>query len=202
MTATSSSADAPRSDGVRFGLTIVSVAAGQLVDQPVEALIAAGNSRGLLGAGPAGALRSAAGVEPEREARAGAPHELGTAFMTSAGALAGRGILNLVHAVVSVGLGEPPRPSAIPTALAAALELSRTARHHAIALPIIGASAEAPVEDRLAAAEIVIETLVAHLRTKGSRPERAILVSRFDDDLAQLTALVTRARERLWTGPV
>ena len=201
MTA-SSTADAPRPAGVRFGLTIVSVAAGQLVDQPVEALIVAGNTRGLLGAGPAGSLRSAAGPEPERQARESAPHDLGTAFATGPGALAERGIVELVHAVISVNLGERPQAREIPTALRAALERARASRHRSLALPILGASAVSPVDERMDAAEVVIETLVTHLRTPGGRPERAILVSRFEDDIGQLTSLVARARERLWTGPV
>lgn len=202
MTPSSPVPERPLPGGTRFGLTILSVAAGELVEQPVEALIVAGNTRGLLGAGPAGSLRSAAGPEPEREAREAAPFDLGTAFMTGPGELAVRGVVSLIHAVVSAGLGEVARPSAIPTALAAALDLSRTARHRSIALPIVGARAGSPLEDRVAAAEVVILTLVAHLRAGGSRPARAILVSRFDDDLPQLTSLVARARERLWTGPV
>lgn len=197
-----SSSDGPKPDGVRFGLTILGIAAGELVEQPVEALIVAGNTRGFLGAGPAGSLRSAAGPAPEQEARATAPHELGTAFMTGPGQLAQRGVVNLIHTVVSVGLGDPPRTREIPTALTAALALSRGARHRSIALPIIGASADSPLEERIAAAEVVIETLVAHLRPRASRLERAILVSRFADDLDRLTSLVARARERLWTGPV
>ena len=187
---------------MRFGLTILSVVAGELVDQPVEALIVAGNTRGLLGAGPAGSLRSAAGAAPEQQARETAPHELGTAFVTGPGALAGRGVVGLIHAVVSVGLGEAPRPRDIPVALSAGLGMSRAAHHRSIAIPILGANAASPLEARLAAAEVVIETLVAFLRTGGNRLERVILVSRFDDDLHQLTALVARARERLWTAPV
>jgi len=202
MTAPPPSSERPHPDGTRFGLTILSVTAGELVDQPVVALIVAGNTRGLLGAGPAGSLRSAAGPEPEREAREHAPYELGTAFITGPGELAGRGVESLIHAVVSAGLGEAPRASAIPTALAAALDLSRSVRHRSIALPVVGTQAGASLEDRTAAARVVIRTLVTHLRASGSRPERAILVSRFDDDLPQLAALVARARERLWTGPV
>ena len=202
MIATSPFPERPLPDGTRFGLTIVSVTAGELVDQPVEALIVAGNTRGLLGAGPAGSLRSAAGPGPEREAREHAPYDLGTVFVTGPGELAGRGVVSLIHAVISAGLGEAARPSAIPTALAAALDRSRAARHRSIALPIVGARAGSPLEDLVAAAEVVIQALVAHLRAEGSRPERAILVSRFDDDLPHLAALVARARERLWTGPV
>jgi len=202
MTATSPAPERPQPVGTRFGLTIVSVTAGELVDQPVEALIVAGNTRGLLGAGPAGSLRSAAGPGPEREAREHAPYDLGTAVMTGPGELAGTGVVNLIHAVVSAGLGEAARPSAIPTALVAALDLSRKARHRSIALPVVGAGASSPLEERVAAAEVVIQALVTHLRAAGSRPERAILVSRFDDDLPHLASLVARARERLWMGPV
>jgi hypothetical protein len=45
----------------------------------------------------------------------------------------------------------------------------------------------------------VIEVLVQHLRTHPNRLERAILVSRFDDDVAPLQAMIAQARERLWT---
>lgn len=197
-----SPADNARTEGTRFGLTIVGVAAGELVDQPVEALIVAGNTRGLLGAGPAGSLRSAAGGEPELEARASAPHELGTAFVTGPGELASRGVVAILHAVVGVGLGEAARPTAIPTAVEDALRRARVARYRSVAFPILGVSAGAPVEERMEVAGIVIETLVASLRLSGGRLERAILVSRFDDDLDRLASLVARARERLWTGAV
>jgi hypothetical protein len=69
-----------------------------------------------------------------------------------------------------------------------------------IAIPILGASANAPVDDRLEAARVVLETLVAHLRTRSHRIDRGILVSRFEDDRAPLQAQLVRARERLWTG--
>jgi hypothetical protein len=69
-----------------------------------------------------------------------------------------------------------------------------------IALPILGATSGAPREDRMEAARVVLETLIAHLRTRPHRIDRGILVSRFDDDRAPLQDLLVRARERLWTG--
>ena len=184
-----------------FGSTKLRVAAGALVDQPVEGLIVAGNSRGVLGAGPSGALRSAAGVEVERESRQGAPHELGSAIITGPGLLERRGVRNLIHAIVSEDLGIPPRTLTIAPAVTAALRLARDARLRSVALPLVGIDPGAPQEERMEAAERLIELLVAHVRRSGARLDEAIVVSRFEDDVPTLTALVQSARQRLWTGP-
>ena len=187
-------------DGVRFGRALLSVAVGELVDQPVEAIITAGNQRAMFAAGAAGTLWSAAGEEVERELRAQAPFEIGTAHRTSAGRLRERGVEHVLHAIIAAGLGERPRTSQIPIALEQALDLASSLRVRSIAIPILGASANAPVDDRLEAARVVLETLVAHLRTRSHRIDRGILVSRFEDDRAPLQAQLVRARERLWTG--
>jgi hypothetical protein len=87
----------------------------------------------------------------------------------------------------------------IPRALERALDLAADLRIRSIAIPILGVSAEAPPDERINAAQVVVETLVAHLRIRGQRLERGILVSRFEDDRAPLHSLLVRARERLWT---
>jgi O-acetyl-ADP-ribose deacetylase (regulator of RNase III) len=87
----------------------------------------------------------------------------------------------------------------IPRALEEALDLATKLRVRSIALPILGATANAPLEDRIDAAQVVVESLVAHLRTRSHRIDHGILVSRFEDDRAPLQALLIRARERLWT---
>ena len=53
---------------------------------------------------------------------------------------------------------------------------------------MLGTTAGAPLDDRLDAARVVIETFVAHLRTRPHRIEHGILVSRFEDDRAPLQA--------------
>jgi O-acetyl-ADP-ribose deacetylase (regulator of RNase III) len=185
---------------VRFGRTLVTAAAGELVDQPVEAIVVAGNQRAMFAAGAASTLWSAAGEEVERELRAHAPFEIGAAFATGAGRLSERGIRIIAHAIIAPGLGEKPKPRQIPDALATALDLVAGRRARSVALPILGISFDADSETRAAAARVVIEALVQHLRTRPNRLERAILVSRFEDDLTPLQALIAHARDRLWTN--
>jgi O-acetyl-ADP-ribose deacetylase (regulator of RNase III) len=185
--------------GVRFGRAELSAAVGELVDQPVQAIVAPGNQRAMFAAGATGTLWSAAGEEVERELRAFAPFEIGSAHATGAGRLAERGIEHILHAIIASGLGERPRALEIPRALERALDLAAALRIRSIAIPILGVSAEAPPDERINAAQVVVETLVAHLRIRGQRLERGILVSRFEDDRAPLHSLLVRARERLWT---
>jgi O-acetyl-ADP-ribose deacetylase (regulator of RNase III) len=186
--------------GVRFGRAVLSVAVGELVDQPVQAIVAPGNQRAMFAAGPTGTLWSAAGEEVERELRAFAPFEIGTAHATGSGRLAERGIERILHVIIATGLGERPRSLEIPHALERALDLAAEVRVRSIAIPILGVSSEAQLDARIDAARVVVETLVAHLRVRSHRIERGILVSRFEDDRAPLQALLIRARERLWTG--
>jgi O-acetyl-ADP-ribose deacetylase (regulator of RNase III) len=189
----------PREEGIRFGRTLISVAVGELVDQPVEAIVAAGNQRAMFAAGPSSALWSAAGEAVERELRSHAPLEIGNAVATGSGRLADRGIQHILHVIIATELGEPPKRLEIPHALREALELATKLRVRSIALPILGTTAGAPRDDRLDAARVVIETFIAQLRTRPHRIERGILVSRFEDDRAPLQELLARARERLWT---
>jgi len=192
--------NAAQSNEVRFGRTTLDVGIGELVDQPVAFLIATGNKRAMFGAGSASTLWSAAGEEVERELRGHAPLEMGTAVITGPGRLAERGVTHIVHAIVAPGLGEPARLLLIPKAIEQALDLVSEAGGRSLAISIIGASATATPQERLDRAEVVVDTLVAHLRTRKHRIERGILVSRFEDDRAPLASLVVRARERRWTS--
>lgn len=186
--------------GTRFGRTLISIAVGELVDQPVEAIVTAGNRRAMFAAGASGTLWSAAGEDVERELRSHAPFEIGSAVATGSGRLAERGIKHILHVIISAGLGERPKRTEIPHALREAMELASELRVRSIALPILGAAANAPLDDRIDAARLVLETFVAHLRTRSNRIERGILVSRFEDDRVPLQDLLTHSRERLWIG--
>jgi O-acetyl-ADP-ribose deacetylase (regulator of RNase III) len=187
-------------EGVRFGRTTISIVVGQLVEQPVEAIVASGNQRAMFAAGPSSSLWSAAGEEVERELRAKAPFEIGTAHFTSGGRLAERGINFIIHAIIATGLGERPRKLQIPLAMEQAFQLASTLRVRSIAVPILGVSATEPQEERIESAWVVLEALVAHLRSRSHRIDRGILVSRFEDDRLPLQTLLVRTRERLWTG--
>lgn len=190
---------APREEGIRFGRTVISVAVGELVDQPVEAIVAGGNRRAMFAAGPTGTLWNAAGEAVERELRTHAPFEIGAAVATGSGRLAERGIKHILHVIIAAGLGERPKHLEIPHALREAMEIASQLRIRSIAFPLLGAASDAPLEERVEAARVVLEIFLAHIRTRSHRIERGILVSRFEDDRAPLQDLVVRARERLWT---
>ena len=184
---------------IRFGRTVIAAAVGEVVDQPVEAIVVAGNQRAMFAAGAAGTLWTAAGEDVERELRSHAPFELGTAVVTGAGRLQERGVRMIIHAIIAPGLGERPRQLAIPLALRAAFDQAVNEKARSLAVPLLGIPETAPLERRLERGTEILETLIAVLRTRGHRIERGILVTRFEDDRIPLAALIARARERLWT---
>jgi len=186
--------------GVRFGRTILQAVAGKTTEQPVQAVIYAANSRGVMGAGSPSAIRLVAGPEVEREAMAGAPHELGTAFATGAGRLADRGIHAVIHAVVAPALGDPPRLPTVRRALAAALLITDEVRLRTLSMPLLGLPAEADEDERATIAEYVVDELVAHLRRGTSRLEQVIIAAGFVDEAAAVDWAIRRARERSWVS--
>lgn len=184
--------------GVRFGHTVIDAVVGELIDQPVQAIVYAANTRGVMGAGPITSIRSAGGAEIERAAMEVAPIEPGTAIVTASGQLSDRGIESIIHASIAPGLGDPSRLPIVLRALNAALEQATAHRLVSIAIPLIGLSAEAAVEERLAVAQSLVETAVSYVRRPGSRIESLIFVSRFEDDRLGFMNAIVRARERSW----
>lgn len=193
--------DQETSGATRFGRTLIEAVVGELVEQPVQAILYPANSRGVIGAGPAGSLRFAGGLEVEREAMAMAPLELGQAFLTGSGKLADRGVEAVIHAVIAPGLGESPRMQTVLRALTASLRLADKEKLRTLALPLLGVSAEAPQPERAEVARELVDAIVTHVRRPGSRLERVVLVSRFEDDLLSLNEAILRARQRSWSSP-
>ena len=70
-----------------FGRTLLRAVVGEVVDQPVEAIVYLANSRGMMEAGSAKSIRLIGGAGVEREAMALAPHRLGSIFVTGSGRL-------------------------------------------------------------------------------------------------------------------
>lgn len=97
-----------------FGRVAVRAATGEIIDQPVEAIVYAANGRGMMDAGSPGSIRLAGGAEIEREAMTLAPHRTGTVFITGPGRLKARGIEFIFHLVLSGMLGESRVVSSFP----------------------------------------------------------------------------------------
>ena len=183
---------------VEFGRTRISFAAGELSDQPVQAVICPANARGMMPSSGSHALRVSTGPDVERQVRALAPLNVGTAIVTSSGKLAQRGIERLIHAIVT---GEPGTAALLPTvrdALSSALELAHRERMRNLAIPILGNDAGSAQEKRLLWIEGIVDVVVAHLRRDRSSLDFIILVSRYPDDQSFVLAALANARARSW----
>jgi O-acetyl-ADP-ribose deacetylase (regulator of RNase III) len=181
-----------------FGRVAVRAAAGELIDQPVEAIVYAANGRGMMEAGSPGSIRLVGGAEVEREAMTLAPHRIGTVFLTGSGRLKQRGIDYVIHLVLSGMLGEPPRRDYFGRTLTLALELAEQHRIRSIAIPLLGATMDSDEDERREAAETVVDIIVSHLRRTSSRFDSITVVSRFADDQPVIAAAMERARRRSW----
>jgi O-acetyl-ADP-ribose deacetylase (regulator of RNase III) len=187
------------SAGVRFGRTLIVPAAGSVLEQQVQAIVCPANRRGVMGAGIAGQIRMAGGIEIEREAMALAPLAIGSAISTTAGTLIGRGVTTIVHAVVSDALGSPTRLDIVRTATSAALTEADRRRVKSLLLPPLG-SGLGP--GRLPAGSVtaaMIEETVAYLRRFTSRCDRIVL-AQYDPREAEDVLQALREARDLWWG--
>jgi O-acetyl-ADP-ribose deacetylase (regulator of RNase III) len=108
---------------------------GDITEQDVDAIVNAANTRLVLGAGVAGAIREKGGPQIQAECDAIGPVELGGAAITSGGNLRARFV---IHAA-----GMDPRGSAtessIHSSVRRSLEIAREKECRTIAIPAIGA---------------------------------------------------------------
>jgi O-acetyl-ADP-ribose deacetylase (regulator of RNase III) len=121
-------------------VTTVSVVAGDLLDQDVEAIVNAWNRNVipwwlLWPQGVSGAIRRRAGTAPFRELARAGPIPLGGAVLTGAGRLPFRAIIH----VAGINLLWLPSARATRDAVRNALALAATAGFRSIAFPLIGA---------------------------------------------------------------
>lgn len=185
---------------VRFGRTLVASAVGVALDQEVEAVVLASTCRGLLATGVAGALRARGAGGIERLAMAAAPLELGSALVTAASGLEGRGVRAVLHAVVYPTLGETARLDDVRRAVAAVLTAAEGGRFRSLALPLLGVEGGSIVGPGVApVVAAIVDALVGCLRRGEARPERVVLVARTAALAALVDTAIERARERDWT---
>jgi O-acetyl-ADP-ribose deacetylase len=183
----------------RFGRMRIVTTIGETVDQPVQAVIYPANSRGVMGTGAISAVRSSAGLDVEREAMSFAPIEVGTAVVTSSGRLADRGIEAIIHAVVTEQLGQRIDRSTMRRAIDRALQRADDRRYRAVAMPLMGISADDSLEARTQMIEALVDEVVAHAR-RSTRIDQLTIAARFEDDLPIVAEVLARSRERRWTG--
>ena len=137
---------------------------GDLLDQPVEAIVNAWNRNVipwwlLIPQGVSGAIKRRAGLAPFRELARHGPIPLGGAVLTGAGRLPFRGIIH----VAGIDMWWRSSRTSIADSVRNTLTLARQHRFASLALPVIGAGSGGMGED---AALAVIEE---ELRTAEPR---------------------------------
>jgi O-acetyl-ADP-ribose deacetylase len=112
----------------------IEVVEGNIAELDVDAIANAANDHLWMGAGVAGAIKSAGGVEIEREAVAKGPIEIGDAVATGAGSLRAR---HVIHGAV---MGQDLRTDAdtIARTTARVLEVADEVGARSLALPAFG----------------------------------------------------------------
>jgi O-acetyl-ADP-ribose deacetylase (regulator of RNase III) len=190
--------EATAGTSVRFGRATLAAIHGDLIEQSVDAIVLAANQRGIMGAGAAGAVRTAGGAEIEREAMERAPLPLGGAIATAPGKLGARGVASIVHAVVAERLAEPSTVELVRRATAAVLQLVDERRLRSLAMPAIGGGKGPGQLPAALAAEAIVDETIAHLRRAQTRLDRVLFVSRDQDDVAAFAEAIALGRERLW----
>jgi O-acetyl-ADP-ribose deacetylase (regulator of RNase III) len=188
-----------RSNGVRFGRTTIVAATGDFFEHEVDAIVSPANKRGVMGAGVAGRIRLAGGIEIERAAMAKAPLAIGTAIATTSGDLASRGIRTVIHAVVSDGLGAPTRLDIVRTATSATLVAADRQRVRSLLLPLLGAGLGTGRLPGGTVSPAMIEEMVAHMRRHGCRLDRIVLHLADSREADTNHHLLLEARD-LWWG--
>jgi O-acetyl-ADP-ribose deacetylase (regulator of RNase III) len=113
---------------------------GDLLDQPVEAIVNAWNRNVipwwlLIPQGVSGAIKRRAGLAPFRELARHGPKPLGTAVLTGAGRLPFRGIIH----VAGIDLLWRASRESIADSVRSALALARDQSFKTLAMPIVGA---------------------------------------------------------------
>jgi len=141
------------------------LAEGDITEQDVDAIVNAANSRLVLGAGVAGAIREKGGPRIQAECEEIGPIEVGDAAVTGAGNLRARWV---IHAV-GIPLAGSATESSVHSSMRRSLELAHEKGCRTIAIPAIGAGIGGFPAQRCA--EILIGEARGHLAGATSLTE-------------------------------
>lgn len=161
----------------------IRLAEGDITSLDVEAIANAANDHLWMGAGVAGAIKRAGGVDIEREAVAKGPIAVGEAIVTGGGRLRAR---HVIHAAV---MGQDLRTDAekIRGATASALRRANELGLRSVALPAFGTGV-----GRFSVrgcAEVMLPEIESHLRA-GSSLEEVVLALRGADTYAEFARVL------------
>jgi O-acetyl-ADP-ribose deacetylase len=184
-------------DDMYYRGTKLNVVQGRALEFLQAGIYTGANIRGVMAAGLAAELRRAAGPDVERELRANLPLQLGRAYLTSPGNLAGKGVLAIAHGVVATDPGVGASLDISIRAMLDGLARLEDAGCRAVTIPQIGFRV-ANLDQKVAASELA-RVIVAHLRRK-SRLTTVTIVSMDQEYLDALTAGLKREIARSDVG--
>ena len=142
---------------VRVGRATVETVQGDITEMDVDAIVNAANNYLWMGAGVAGAIKRKGGESIEEEAVSQGPVPVGSAVVTSGGALKAR------HVIHAAGMGQDLKTDADKVAAATLSSLIVAGEHGiaSIAFPAIG-SGVGGLSPHLCA-KTMIDTVIDHL---------------------------------------
>jgi len=170
---------APLPGGRRLHLSI-----GNLLTEPVDAIVNAANSHLLHGGGVAAAIARAAGPQLDEESRAyvqaNGPVPTGSAGVTPAGNLPYKGVIHAVGPVMGCG----SEAQKLSSAVAAALRCAHRQGWKSIALPAISSGIyRVPLE---ICARSYVQGVLGHLEEQPDSSLEEIRITIFEGPLVEL----------------
>lgn len=177
-----------------IGHTRIVLSRGEVLDFAREAIYVAGNARGVMASGTAGAVRRAGGEDIERRLREQLPLLTGVTYLTEPGTLREAGVRYIAYGVISPLPGVPPTRPAVEAALRSALEQLSALRVRTVTLPEVGARIPGvALED---AADLLIDIITTAIRRSSALDEIVIATThpayarRCDERLVAQAALL------------
>jgi O-acetyl-ADP-ribose deacetylase (regulator of RNase III) len=170
----------------KVGNATVSIERGDITDREVDAVVNAANSALTMTTGVAAAIKRKGGVIIEEEATRQGPVDVGEAILTPGGNLIAT---HVIHAVV-MGADLKTDAATVGRATRAVLSIADKHRLTSIALPALGTGVGhvAPV----AAADAMLEAVVAHLKTGKTSLKRVLFVLYQDEAHRAFTETLKR----------
>jgi O-acetyl-ADP-ribose deacetylase (regulator of RNase III) len=171
---------------LRVGPASIAVERGDITDRDVDAIVNAANTSLTMTTGVAAAIKRKGGVLIEEEAVRQGPIEIGEAVLTPGGNLAAT---HVIHAV-AMGPDLKTDPETITRTTRAVLALADKHRLTSIALPALGTGV-GHVEPA-AAAEAMLNPIVAHLKSAKTALKRVVFVLYQDEAFRAFTDTLKR----------
>lgn len=170
----------------RIGAATISIERGDITDREVDAVVNPANSALTMTTGVAAAIKRKGGVIIEEEATRQGPIEVGEAVLTPGGNLIAT---HVIHAAV-MGADLKTDATVVGRATRAVLSVADKHRMTSIALPALGTGVGHVAPD--AAADAMLEAVVAHLKAGKSSLKRILFVLYQDEAYRAFTETLKR----------